>query len=50
MGNLPIHISGYKNERDVIVYTVVKCSCGSVIEHCVSSTKVVGSIPREHTY
>ncbi len=27
-----------------------KCSCGSVVEHCVSSTKVVGSIPREHTY
>ncbi len=28
----------------------VKCSCGSVVEHCVSSAKVVGSIPREHTY
>ncbi len=26
------------------------CSCGSVVEHCVSSAKVVGSIPREHTY
>ncbi len=26
------------------------CSCGSVVEHCVSSTKDVGSIPREHTY
>ncbi len=24
MGNLPIHISGYNNERDVIVYTLVK--------------------------
>ncbi len=24
------------------------CSCGSVVEHCVSSVKVVGSIPREH--
>ncbi len=24
------------------------CSCGSVVEHCVSSAKVVGSIPREH--
>ncbi len=23
-------------------------SCGSVVEHCVSSAKVVGSIPREH--
>ncbi len=26
------------------------CSCGSVVEHCVSSAKLVGSIPREHTY
>ncbi len=26
------------------------CSCGSVVEHCVNSAKVVGSIPREHTY
>ncbi len=25
-------------------------SCGSVVEHCVSSTKVVGSVPREHVY
>ncbi len=25
-----------------------KCSYGSVVEHCVSSIKVVGSIPREH--
>ncbi len=24
------------------------CSCGSVVEHCVSSAKVLGSIPREH--
>ncbi len=24
MGNLPIHIYGYNNEHDVIVYTVVK--------------------------
>ncbi len=28
----------------------VNCSCGSVVEHCVSSAKVVGSIPREHMY
>ncbi len=27
-----------------------QCSCGSVVEHCVSNAKVVGSIPREHTY
>ncbi len=40
-----------------IEYTIVwvallklKCSCGSVVEHCVSSVKVVGSIPREHMY
>ncbi len=26
------------------------CSCGSVVDHCFSSTKVVGSIPRKHTY
>ncbi len=26
------------------------CSCGSVVEHSVSSAKVVGSIPREHMY
>ncbi len=26
----------------------IQCSCGSVVEHCVSSTKVVGSNPREH--
>ncbi len=24
MGNLPIHIYGYSNEHDVIVYTIVK--------------------------
>ncbi len=24
--------------------------CGSVVEHCVNRAKVVGSIPREHTY
>ncbi len=24
MGNLPLHIYGYNNEHDVIVYTVVK--------------------------
>ncbi len=27
-----------------------KSSCGSVVEHYVSSAKVVGSIPREYTY
>ncbi len=27
-----------------------QCSCGSVVEHCVSSAKVVGSIPKEHIY
>ncbi len=31
-------------------YSPDMCSCGSVVEHCVSSAKVVGSIPREHTY
>ncbi len=28
----------------------VACSCGSVVEHCIMSANVVGSIPREHTY
>ncbi len=31
-------------------WTEQTCSCGSVVEHCVSSAKVVGSIPRKHTY
>ncbi len=26
------------------------CSCGSMVEHCINSAKVVGSIPRQHTY
>ncbi len=36
MGNLPIHIYGYNNAHDVIVYTVVKdtqCKCGQP-RHC----------------
>ncbi len=37
-----------------IIYDIhiinIMCSCGSVVEHYVSSTKVVGLIPREHTY
>ncbi len=36
MGNLPIHIYGYNNEHDVIVYTVVKdtqCECGQLRHH-----------------
>ncbi len=28
----------------------IMCSCGSVVEHCVSSAKVVGLILREHMY
>ncbi len=40
------------NCRILLSHTKVKlqCSCGSVVEHCVSGLKVVGSIPREHTY
>ncbi len=30
--------------------SIYQYPCGSVVEHCVSSAKVVGSIPREHTY
>ncbi len=36
--------------RKKIISLHKKCSCGSVVEHCVSSAKVVGSIPREHMY
>ncbi len=35
------------NNKDELT---MQCSCGSVVEHCVSSAKVVGSIPREHMY
>ncbi len=42
------------SERDFVPLwdgTVMhSCSCGSVVEHCVSSAKIVDSIPREHTY
>ncbi len=34
----------------VMALAALQCSCGSVVEHCVSSTNVMGSIPREHTY
>ncbi len=36
MGNLPIHIYGYSNEHDVIVYTVIKDTqreCGQPRHH-----------------
>ncbi len=36
MGNLPIHVYGYNNEHDVIVYMVVKdtlCECGQPRHH-----------------
>ncbi len=32
------------------VITIRNISCDSVVENCVISTDVVGSIPREHTY
>ncbi len=34
----------------LLINSLHDCSCGSVVEHCVSSAKVVGSIPREHMY
>ncbi len=34
----------------IYAFMFFTCSCGSVVEHCVSNAKVVGSIPREHTY
>ncbi len=33
-----------------IFLSFAMCSYGSVVEHCVNGAKVVGSIPREHTY
>ncbi len=40
----------FKLRNVTLLSTFTLCSCGSVVEHCVSSAKVVGSIPREHTY
>ncbi len=40
-----LFVSGWRHSA-----VTVQCSCGSVVEHCVSSAKVVGSIPREHMY
>ncbi len=35
---------------DIVMSNDNKCSCGSVVELCVSSAEVVGSIPRNtHT-
>ncbi len=34
----------------IYAFMFFTCSCGTVVEHCVSSAKGVGSIPREHTY
>ncbi len=31
-------------------FNISQWSCGSVVEHCVNSAKVVGLIPREHMY
>ncbi len=42
--------SMYYYSKIYIYFIVLKCSRGSVVEHCVCSAKVVGSIPREHTY
>ncbi len=36
--------------KELAAVPLLRCSCGSVVEHCVSSAKVVGSISREHTY
>ncbi len=52
MPNLQRHVhSKNDNNKDNDKNLNIKekqCSCGSVVEHCVSSAKVVGSIPREH--
>ncbi len=39
-----------EKRRIEMIAPEIECSCGSVVEHCVSSAKAVGSIPREHTY
>ncbi len=41
----------YLEEKKHVAYVLLNiqlCSCGSVVEHCISSAKVVDSIPREH--
>ncbi len=41
----------YKCMVDVLkMYSLVSVHVAQWLEHCVSSAKVVGSIPREHTY
>ncbi len=47
--------NNYYNIEEILldrlgINSTEKYSFGSVVEHCVSSAKVVGSIPREHTY
>ncbi len=52
----PAKTSPYRSIRKhyykltVVNLVKVRCSCGSVVEHCVSSAKVVGSIPENNTY
>ncbi len=38
-----------ENNINLDKFSGINCSCGSVVEHCVSNAKVVGSIPRVHT-
>ncbi len=44
---LTLYLTYYYNTNKLCIITFL-CSCGSVVEHCVSSAKVVGLIPREH--
>ncbi len=47
---LYIYYISRDNTIDMKLGYISKCSCGSVVEHCISNAKVVGSIPREqHT-
>ncbi len=43
-------IEKYERDADLKKKGKCSCACGSVVEHCVSTAKVVGSIPREHTH
>ncbi len=44
-----VHVGNHGSPNELLLPSSGS-SCGSVVEHCVSSAKVVGSIPREHTY
>ncbi len=46
MLNMNTKLSSIDVDTDIVIIY----RCDSVVEHCISSAKVVGSIPRKHTY